>query len=184
MPVECRLYAEDPTKNFLPSPGKIKKLKIPNIGLTNIRLDIGVDEGDEISFYYDPMIAKIISKGVNRNESIKNMIHYLNNLEIEGINTNKDFLISVLQNKSFEEANYNTKFIENNLPLFTKKITSIPKIKNEVLKSDKIIQKYTDKDVKAFEKIVSKSPKDKNFSKLYRKRYESFQQYCIKKNKY
>ena len=60
--IECRLYAEDPTKNFLPSPGKITKLKIPNIGLTNIRLDIGVDEGDEISFYYDPMIAKIISK--------------------------------------------------------------------------------------------------------------------------
>ena len=70
-------------KNFLPSPGKITKLKIPNIGFANIRLDIGVDEGDEISFYYDPMIAKIISKGVNRNESIKNMIHYLNNLKLK-----------------------------------------------------------------------------------------------------
>ena len=63
MLVECRLYAEDPTKNFLPSPGKISKLKIYRIlDLHNIRLDIGVDEGDEISFYYDPMIAKIISK--------------------------------------------------------------------------------------------------------------------------
>ena len=103
--IECRLYAEDPTKNFLPSPGKITKLKIPNIGLTNIRLDIGVDEGDEISFYYDPMIAKIISKGVNRNESINNMIHYLNDLKIKGANTKKYFLISVLQNKCFEEAN-------------------------------------------------------------------------------
>ncbi|MDC1254200.1 acetyl-CoA carboxylase biotin carboxylase subunit, partial [Pelagibacteraceae bacterium] len=74
--VECRLYAEDPTKNFLPSPGKISKLKIPNTGLHNIRLDIGVDEGDEISFYYDPMIAKIISKGINRAECINNMIQY------------------------------------------------------------------------------------------------------------
>ena len=46
---------------------KISKLKIPNAGLANIRLDIGVDEGDEISLYYDPMIAKIISKGSNRN---------------------------------------------------------------------------------------------------------------------
>ena len=108
------MYAEDPSKNFLPSPGKITKLKIPNIGLTNIRLDIGVDEGDEISFYYDPMIAKIISKSANRTESINNMINFLKDFEIEGIKTNKSFLISVLQNKTFEDADFNTKFIENN----------------------------------------------------------------------
>ena len=71
--------------------------------------------GDEISFYYDPMIAKIISKSENRTESINNMVHYLSELEIEGINTNKSFLISVLKNENFENANYNTKFIENNL---------------------------------------------------------------------
>ncbi len=133
--IECRLYAEDPAKNFLPSPGKITKLKIPNSGLANIRLDIGVDEGDEISFYYDPMIAKIISKASNRNESISNMVNYLNALEIEGVNTNKNFLISVLQNKSFLSANYNTKFIENNLSLFTKKTEDASKIKNEINKS-------------------------------------------------
>ena len=80
--IECRLYAEDPSKNFLPSPGKISKLKIPNVDLTNIRLDIGVDEGDEISFYYDPMIAKIISKGANRTESINNMINFLKDFKI------------------------------------------------------------------------------------------------------
>ena len=72
--------------------------------MTNIRLDIGVDEGDDISFYYDPMIAKIISKGSNRAESINNMVQYLKEFEIEGINTNKSFLISVLQNKTFEET--------------------------------------------------------------------------------
>ena len=83
------------------------------------------------------------------------MIQYLDKLEIEGINTNKSFLISVLQNKNFEEAEYNTKFIENNLSLFTKK--NDPKI----FKSEKIIQKYTDKDVQAFEKIAAKSPNDK-----------------------
>ena len=116
------MYAEDPSKNFLPSPGKITKLNLPNTGFTNIRLDIGVDVGDEISFYYDPMIAKIISKSENRNESINNMIHYLTELEIEGIKTNKSFLISVLKNKYFENANYNTKFIENNLSLFTSEI--------------------------------------------------------------
>ena len=180
--VECRLYAEDPTKNFLPSPGKITKLKIPNIGLTNIRLDIGVDEGDEISFYYDPMIAKIISKGANRNESINNMINYLNELEIHGIHTNKSFLVSVLQNKYFEEANYNTKFIENNLSLFTKKIEAASKTKDNVIKPKKVIQKYTDKDVKAFENIISESPKDKSSPLYTEKDIKAFKNIVSKNN--
>ena len=180
--VECRLYAEDPTKNFLPSPGKITKLKIPNIGLTNIRLDIGVDEGDEISFYYDPMIAKIISKGANRNESINNMINYLNELEIHGIHTNKSFLVSVLQNKYFEEANYNTKFIENNLSLFTKKIDVASKAKDNVIKPKKVFQKYTDKDVKAFENIISESPKDKSSPLYTEKDIKAFKNIVSKNN--
>ena len=158
--IECRLYAEDPSKNFLPSPGKISKLKIPNVGLANIRLDIGVDEGDEISFYYDPMIAKIISKGSNRTESINNMIQYLKEFEIEGINTNKSFLISVLQNKTFEEANFNTKFIENNLASFIKKKEDILPIKKQDAAKSK--REYSDKDVKAFEKIIAETPKSKN----------------------
>ena len=173
--IECRLYAEDPTKNFLPSPGKITRLKIPKTDSNNIRLDIGVDEGDEISFYYDPMIAKIISKADTRIDSINNMIQYLDKLEIEGINTNKSFLISVLQNKNFEEAEYNTKFIENNLSLFTKK--NDPKI----FKSEKIIQKYTDKDVQAFEKIVAKSPNDKNSLVYTNKDLEAFKKIITKK---
>ena len=164
--IECRLYAEDPTKNFLPSPGKITKLKIPNTGLHNIRLDIGVDEGDEISFYYDPMIAKIISKGINRTDCINNMIQYLNKLVLEGINTNKSFLISVLQNESFENAIYNTKFIENNLSLFTKKNEITRIIEKDFYTPKKAVQKYTDKDVEAFNKITVESQKDKS-SKLY-----------------
>jgi len=159
--LECRLYAEDPSKNFLPSPGKISKLKIPNTGLANIRLDIGVDEGDEISFYYDPMIAKIISKGSTRTESINNMIQYLKEIKIEGINTNKSFLISVLQNKDFEDANFNTKFIENNLASFINKKKDIIPTKQHQ-DTSKVNQKYNDKDVKAFEKIISKTPKSKN----------------------
>ena len=159
--IECRLYAEDPSKNFLPSPGKISKLKIPNTGLANIRLDIGVDEGDDISFYYDPMIAKIISKGSTRTESINNMIQYLKEIKIEGINTNKSFLISVLQNKVFEDANFNTKFIENNLASFINKKEDIVPTKQHQ-DTSKVNQKYNDKDVKAFEKIISKTPKSKN----------------------
>lgn len=179
--LECRLYAEDPSKNFLPSPGKISKLKIPNIGLANIRLDIGVDEGDEISFYYDPMIAKIISKGANRVESINNMIKYLKEFEIEGINTNKSFLISVLQNKNFVDANFNTKFIENNLATFIKKKEDILPTKQQ--EATKINQEYSDKDVKAFEKIIAKTPKIKNGQDYTEKDLKTFENIVSSKDK-
>ena len=179
--IECRLYAEDPSKNFLPSPGKISKLKIPNIGLANIRLDIGVDEGDEISFYYDPMIAKIISKGANRVECINNMIKYLKEFEIEGINTNKSFLISVLQNKNFVDANFNTKFIENNLATFIKKKEDILPAKQQ--EATKINQEYSDKDVKAFEKIVAKTPKIKNGQDYTEKDLKAFENIVSSKDK-
>ncbi len=179
--IECRLYAEDPTKNFLPSPGKISKLKIPNSELKNIRLDTGVEEGDEISFYYDPMIAKIISKGSDRTECIKSLIKYLKEFEIEGINTNKDFLISVLQNKSFEEANFNTKFIENNLAfLINKKENILPFQKQDSLSTK---QKYSDKDVKAFEKIIAKTPKSKNGHGYTEKDLKAFDNIVSSKNK-
>ena len=179
--IECRLYAEDPSKNFLPSPGKISKLKIPNIGLANIRLDIGVDEGDEISFYYDPMIAKIISKGANRVECINNMIKYLKEFEIEGINTNKSFLISVLQNKNFVDANFNTKFIENNLATFIKKKEDILPTKQQ--EATKINQEYSDKDVKAFEKIIAKTPKIKNGQDYTEKDLKAFENIVSSKDK-
>ncbi len=178
--IECRLYAEDPSKNFLPSPGKISKLKTPSTTSNNIRLDIGVDEGDEISFYYDPMIAKIISKGSTRDESINNMIKYLKEFEIHGISTNKSFLISVLQNKNFEDANFNTKFIENNLTSIIKKKEEVLHSKKEDVKSK---QKYSDKDIKAFEKIISKTPKMKNGQGYTDKDLKAFEKIVSSKNK-
>ena len=178
--IECRLYAEDPSKNFLPSPGKISKLKTPSTASNNIRLDIGVDEGDEISFYYDPMIAKIISKGSTRDESIKNMIKYLKEFEIHGISTNKSFLISVLQNKNFEDANFNTKFIENNLTSIFKKKEEVLHTKKEAVKSK---QEYSDKDIKAFEKIISKTPKIKNGQGYTDKDLKAFEKIVSSKNK-
>ena len=185
--LECRLYAEDPKKNFLPSPGKVTKLRFPEVS-EDIRLDIGVDEGDEISFYYDPMIAKIISKGENRSEVIKKMKNFLEKMEIEGIKTNKSFLIEVLKNKSFEEAKFNTKFIENNLSIFTKyeEKNQDPIIKKEVKISDKKenensqIKKsenknYTAKDVKAFENIISKSQIKTNGQNYTQKDLKAFE---------
>ena len=85
-------------------------------------MDIGVGEGDEIPFYYDPMIAKIISLGKNREEAIKILIDFLLEFKLEGINTNQFFLITLLQNQTFKKALHNTKFIENNLELLIKNL--------------------------------------------------------------
>ena len=108
------MYAEDPSQNFLPSPGKITKLKMPKIP-NGLRLDWGFEEGDEISFYYDPMIGKIISHDLTREDAIDKLINFLKSIHIEGIKTNISFLISLLNNKSFLTGKHNTKFIENNL---------------------------------------------------------------------
>ena len=179
--LECRLYAEDPKKNFLPSPGKISKLRLPEVS-KDIRIDIGVGEGDEISFYYDPMIAKIIAKGENRYETIKKMKSFLESFEIDGIKTNKTFLIEVLKNKSFEEAKFNTKFIENNLSIFTKyeEKKQDKKEKKEIKKQESNETKknennnYTDKDVQAFENIISNTKKRINGQNYTEKDLKAF----------
>ena len=179
--LECRLYAEDPKKNFLPSPGKISKLRLPEVS-KDIRIDIGVGEGDEISFYYDPMIAKIIAKGENRYEKIKKMKSFLESFEIDGIKTNKTFLIEVLKNKSFEEAKFNTKFIENNLSIFTKyeEKKQDKKEKKEIKKQESNETKknennnYTDKDVQAFENIISNTKKRINGQNYTEKDLKAF----------
>ena len=183
--MECRLYAEDPKKNFLPSPGKISKLRFPEVS-KDIRIDIGVGEGDEISFYYDPMIAKIICKGNSRTEVIRKMTDFLQSMQIEGIKTNKEFLIEVLKNNSFNDAKFNTKFIENNLSIFTK-YEDKKEIKEEIVKSIKTKEKkeikkeksenknYTEKDVKAFENIISKAPKKSNGQNYSEKDLKAFE---------
>ena len=74
--IECRVYAEDPAKNFLPSPGKISQLTIPDIP-DGIRMDWGFNQGDEVSFYYDPMIGKIISHDIIRDDAINKLITFL-----------------------------------------------------------------------------------------------------------
>ena len=183
--MECRLYAEDPKKNFLPSPGKISKLRFPEVS-KDIRIDIGVGEGDEISFYYDPMIAKIICKGNSRTDVIRKMTDFLQSMQIEGIKTNKEFLIEVLKNNSFNDAKFNTKFIENNLSIFTK-YEDKKEIKEEIVKHIKTEEKneikkeksenknYTEKDVQAFENIISKAPKKSNGQNYSEKDLKAFE---------
>ena len=111
--IECRINAENPNKNFRPSPGKITGLNLP--GGNGIRIDTAIYEGYVIPPYYDSMIAKIIAHGANRNEAIAKMKRALEELVIEGIDTNVDYLLSIITNLNFIRGNYDTSFIEKNL---------------------------------------------------------------------
>ena len=153
--IECRVYAEDPAKNFLPSPGKITQLIIPDIP-DGIRMDWGFNQGDEVSFYYDPMVGKIISHDIIRDDAINKLITFLKKVKVVGIKTNIPFIISLLENKAFKESGHNTKFIENNLDLLNndminKKQSEIMNHQNTIdINSIKIVK--TD-DLKVIKKI-------------------------------
>ena len=108
--IECRINAENPSKKFRPSPGKITGLNLP--GGNGIRIDTAIYEGYEVPSNYDSMIAKIIAHGNNRNEAIAKMKRALEEFVIEGIDTNIDFLLSIITNLDFIRENYDTSFIE------------------------------------------------------------------------
>ena len=112
--IECRIYAEDSSKNFLPSIGRLTRYIEPRSKST--RVDSGVVEGSEISMFYDPMISKLCTYSKNRKETITQMINALDKYFIEGVKTNKDFLSNILQNSEFCDGNYSTSFISENYP--------------------------------------------------------------------
>ncbi len=112
--IECRIYAEDSSKNFLPSIGRLTRYIEPSG--KKIRIDSGVVEGSEISMYYDPMISKLCTYSFDRNSTINEMTNALDRYFIEGVQTNKDFLSNILQNKDFKEGVFSTSFIADNYP--------------------------------------------------------------------
>ena len=111
--IECRINAENPEKNFMPCPGKIDGINFP--GGNGIRIDTAIYEGYTIPSNYDSMIAKIITYGVSRNEAIAKMKRALEELVIEGIVTNRDFLFEVIKNPNFIRGNFDTGFIEKEM---------------------------------------------------------------------
>ena len=111
--MECRINAENPFKNFMPSPGKITGLHFP--GGNGIRVDTAIYEGYTIPQCYDAMIAKLIVHGKDREESIAKMKSALGELVIEGIVTNRDFLYQILENKKFLSNDYDTSFIQKEM---------------------------------------------------------------------
>ncbi|MFN3999457.1 acetyl/propionyl/methylcrotonyl-CoA carboxylase subunit alpha [Algoriphagus sp.] len=108
--VEIRVYAEDPKNNFLPDIGKLITYRRPQG--PGIRVDDGFEEGMDIPIYYDPMIAKLITHGENRQDAIDRMIRAINDYRITGIQTTLDFCRFALQHEAFVSGNFDTKFVE------------------------------------------------------------------------
>ena len=109
--IECRLYAEKPAKNFLPSSGILNKFCIPD-QTASLRIDTGFIQGDTITPFYDPMIAKIIVSAPNRVGAIEKMGKALNQIEVVGISTNLAFLKKIIAHQAFHSNNINTQFID------------------------------------------------------------------------
>ena len=113
--IECRINAENPNKKFMPCPGKITGLLLP--GGNGIRIDTAVYEGYVIPPNYDSMIIKIITFGANRNEAISKMKRALEELVVEGIETNRDFLFEIIKNPDFIRGDFDTSFISKKFNL-------------------------------------------------------------------
>ena len=113
--IECRINAENPSRNFAPCPGIIKFLNLP--GGNGIRVDTAVYPGYTIPPLYDSMIAKLIVHGKTREEAIRKMISALEEVVIDGIDSNVDFHISILNNKRFREGSFDTSFISEEFGL-------------------------------------------------------------------
>ena len=110
--IECRINAENPSRNFAPCPGTIDYLLMPSGGI-GLRVDSAIYQGYEIPPYYDSMLAKVIVHGRDRDEAIAKMKRALYEFIIEGVDTNIEYQNKILNNKQFEKCQYNTSFLEN-----------------------------------------------------------------------
>jgi acetyl/propionyl-CoA carboxylase alpha subunit len=108
--IEVRVYAEDPLNNFLPDIGTLNTYKTPQ-GL-GVRVDDGFEEGMQIPIYYDPMIAKLITFGKDREEARLRMIRAINDYHISGVETTLPFCNFVMQHEAFITGNFDTHFVK------------------------------------------------------------------------
>ena len=109
--MEARLYAEDPEHGYLPSVGRITHLHWPDAA-PGLRLDIGVDAGDEVSTFYDPMLGKVVAWGESRGEAADRLHKALADVEIVGVTTNRALLTSVLADEEFRRGGVTTSFLD------------------------------------------------------------------------
>ncbi|MCW8108748.1 acetyl/propionyl/methylcrotonyl-CoA carboxylase subunit alpha [Alteromonas ponticola] len=119
---EARIYAEDPDNDFLPSTGRLKLLQPPQED-KHVRVDTGVLEGDEVSVYYDPMIAKLVVWDEDRDKALQRLLKALREYYIDGVATNIEFLYNVAASQPFRKQELVTTFIEKNKHLlFAKEV--------------------------------------------------------------
>lgn len=111
--MEARINAENSDKNFMPCPGKITGLHLP--GGNGIRVDTAIYAGYTVPANYDAMIAKIIAQGKNREEAIAKLRSAIAELVVEGIDTNTDFILKILENENFKINQYDTSFVEKEM---------------------------------------------------------------------
>lgn len=126
--VECRIYAEDPRDNFLPSTGTLIKHRIPSGN--GIRVDAGVEEGQKVTINYDPMISKLCAYGRDRQHAINRMLRALDEYEIAGCRTTIPFCKFVLRHESFRSGEYDTHFVPDHF--------SAEKLDGSIKDSDKV----------------------------------------------
>lgn len=108
--IECRIYAEDPRDQFLPSTGTLTKHRIPSGN--GVRVDAGVEEGQAVTINYDPMISKLCTFGKDREQAISRMLRALDEYEIAGCRTTIPFCKYVLEHEAFREGTYDTHFVK------------------------------------------------------------------------
>jgi propionyl-CoA carboxylase alpha chain len=113
--LEARIYAEDPARNFLPSTGRVTRYR-PPVESQFVRVDTGVYEGGEISMFYDPMIAKLITRGLDRETAVGHMREALDAFQIRGVGHNISFLAAVMKKERFLSGRLSTNFIADEFP--------------------------------------------------------------------
>lgn len=111
--IECRLYAEDPAAGFMPSSGLLREWRLPDG--PGLRIDTGVVEGDRVSVHYDPLLAKLIAWGPDRQAAIQRMLGALGRLGVQGPVTNREFLMRVLRHRAFRAGELSTHFVSEHL---------------------------------------------------------------------
>ncbi len=119
--IEARLYAEDP-RTFLPQPGPVRRLRLPS----GVRVDAGVEAGDEVGASYDPMIAKLIAVGEDRDEALERLAAALEETVVEGVTTNLPFLRWLVGHPAFRAGDVSTDFLSRYIPLSSPPLPAPP----------------------------------------------------------
>jgi len=108
--IECRVYAEDPSKGFLPSPGTLTKLELPSG--EGIRIESGIETGSTVSVHYDPLLLKLVTHGATRQQALERMAEALDRCVIEGVRTTVPFLRRVVASDAFRRGQVHTQLLE------------------------------------------------------------------------